>query len=418
MDSLEKLVILSDPASMPLARNIHQLLEKKIKLEMPAIPSFEASNVQDICSSSPANLSPEICALFGAMNRNVAGLKDYVDKRITAALPQFDENALYINTFPNGEVDVDPRTNLRHKNVFLIKSLSHYVRKWNDGVSNCEIGYGVNNAIQELKIINHTIYNASADSITAIAFFIPYLRQDRKDRPRRPISAKVMVGDLESFGVDRVVTLEPHFQQLQGFFENAKVDVLNADVLFADYFINKTKANNDLNNHVVVSTDLGGRKRGRDLANKLGIPYITCDKQRQKSGQVEKMDIMKPGDFCLEGKDMIIYDDMVDTGGTVFASEKRLRQENVGRIYVCCAHPVLSGDAKKMLADMQLPLITTDSIMVDDIDKYPNIEVVSLKYYGAEAIYAIAGQGHDPSVSRNLFNLKNYQELKKKLDSV
>jgi len=224
-----------------------------------------------------------------------------------------------INRFSDGEINVQISESVRGKDVFIVQPT-------------CA---PANANLMELLIMVDALKRSSAKSITAVIPYYGYARQDRKAAPRVPITAKLVADMIETAGVTRVVTIDLHASQIQGFF-NIPVDNLYGATLFIDYIKNK-----NFKNPIIASPDIGGVARARYFAARLGLDMVIVDKRRQKANEAEVMNII--GD--VEGKDVILIDDMIDTAGTMVKGAKALKQKGAVSVMACCTHPVLSGPA-------------------------------------------------------------------------
>jgi ribose-phosphate pyrophosphokinase len=222
----------------------------------------------------------------------------------------------------------------------------------------------------EVLLLADALKRSSAKSITAIIPYFGYARQDRKAAPRVPISAKLVADLLETSGIDRIVTMDLHAAQIQGFF-NIPVDNLFGSIVFEKYV-------NDLNlkNPIVASPDIGGVTRARFFAKKLGLDIVIIDKRREKANQAEVMNII--GD--VSGKDVILVDDMIDTAGTIVKAAKALKEHGACSVIACSTHAVLSGDAIDKIKNGDLDrLIVSDTLPVPHkLDKITELSVAPL----------------------------------------
>jgi ribose-phosphate pyrophosphokinase len=245
-----------------------------------------------------------------------------------------------VGKFSNGEINVKIEESVRGKDVFIIQPT----------------GAPANDTLMELLIMVDAMRRGSAHTITAVVPLFGYARQDRKAEPRVPITAKLVANLLEKAGVDRVITLDLHAGQIQGFFD-IPVDNLYGSILFEDYVKNKKLAN-----PVVASPDIGGVARARHFAGKLNLDMIIVDKRREKANESEVMNII--GD--VKGKDVILIDDMIDTAGTVVKAAKILKERGATSVMACATHPVLSGPAYDRIENGELDeLVVSDSIPLD-----------------------------------------------------
>ena len=269
-----------------------------------------------------------------------------------------------VGTFSNGEISVNINESVRGADVFLIQSTSAPVNKH----------------MMELLIMIDALKRASAGRITAVIPFYAYARQDRKSKPREPITAKLVADLITTAGADRVLTMDLHAPQIQGFF-NIPVDNLYAMPIISNYFNEK-----DLSDVVVVSPDVGGVTRARNLASKLNAPLAIVDKRRPKANVAEVMNII--GD--IEGRNCIMIDDMVDTGGSVANAAKALMDMGAKEVYVACTHPVLSGPAFERINNSVIKeLVVTDTIPLPKDQHSDKIKVLSVAPLFAEAIHRI-----------------------------
>lgn len=269
-----------------------------------------------------------------------------------------------VSTFSNGEIGVSINESIRGADVFVVQST-------------CT---PVNDNLMELLIMIDALKRASAGRINAVMPFYGYARQDRKSKSREPITAKLVANLIEAAGADRVITMDLHAPQIQGFFD-IPVDHLYAAPLIVNYFINKK-----LDDIVVVSPDVGGVTRARSLATKLDAPLAIIDKRRPKPNVSEVMNII--GD--IENKNCIIIDDMVDTAGTMVNAAKVMKEMGARDIYVACTHPVLSGPAFERIRDSVIKeLIVTNTIPLLAGKPVDKIKVLSVAPLFAEAIKRI-----------------------------
>lgn len=269
-----------------------------------------------------------------------------------------------VGTFSNGEISVSINESIRGSDVFVVQSTSA----------------PVNDNLMELLIMIDALKRASAGRINAVMPFYGYARQDRKSKSREPITAKLVANLIEAAGADRVITMDLHAPQIQGFFD-IPVDHLYAAPLFVNYFINKK-----LDDIVVVSPDVGGVTRARALATKLDAPLAIIDKRRPKPNVSEVMNII--GD--IENKNCIIIDDMVDTAGTLVNAAKVLKDMGAREVYVACTHPILSGPAFERIRDSVIKeLIVTNTIPLPAGKPADKIKVLSVAPLFAEAIKRI-----------------------------
>lgn len=271
-----------------------------------------------------------------------------------------------VNQFSDGEIQINIEESIRGDHVYLIQSTS----------------YPVNDNIMELLIMMDALKRASAKTINVVIPYYGYARQDRKARSREPITAKLFADMLTTAGADRVLTLDLHAAQIQGFFD-IPVDHLMAAPLLADYFIDYGYEGDDI---VVVSPDHGGVTRARKLAEFLKSPIAIIDKRRPKANVAEVMNIIGK----VSGKKCIIIDDMIDTAGTITLAAQALIDEGATEVIACCTHPVLSGPAIERLEDSPIQkVIVTDSIELPEKRRIAKIEEVSVGALIGDAIKRI-----------------------------
>ncbi|MEA3492043.1 MAG: ribose-phosphate pyrophosphokinase [Campylobacterota bacterium] len=224
-----------------------------------------------------------------------------------------------INRFSDGEINIQISESVRGKDVFIIQPT-------------CS---SANDNLMELLIMADALKRSSARSITAIVPYYGYARQDRKAAPRVPITAKLVANMIETAGISRMVTVDLHASQIQGFFD-IPVDNLYGAIIFLDYIKSK-----NFKNPVIASPDIGGVARARYFAKKLDLDMVIVDKRREKANHSEVMNIIGE----VEGKDIILIDDMIDTAGTMTHSAQALKDLGASSVMACCTHPVLSGPA-------------------------------------------------------------------------
>ena len=281
-----------------------------------------------------------------------------------------------VTSFPDGETFVKINDNIRGRDIFIVQPT-------------CP---PTNQNIMELLIMVDAARRASADRITAVIPFFGYARQDRKDQPRVPITAKLVANILVAAGVQRVLTVDLHAQQLQGFFD-IPVDHLYAFPVMVEHI----RAMN-IPNLVIVSPDVGGVKMGSMYAEALGAGLAIVVKRRRNATEVEALHVI--GD--VEGKNVFIIDDLTETAGTITSAAKILRALGVGDIYAGVSHAVLTDLAVKRLKDSEIKqLITTDSVPSPQ-DVEGRVKVLSIAELLGEGIRRIHG---GESVS-SLFRLK------------
>jgi ribose-phosphate pyrophosphokinase len=245
-----------------------------------------------------------------------------------------------VKTFSDGEIWVQIEENVRGQDVFVVQPTSNPAGKH----------------FMELVLMIDALKRSSADRITAVLPYYGYARQDRKDRPRVPISAKVVAKMIERAGADRVLALDLHAAQIQGFFE-VPVDHLFAAPVMIDYF----KKSYNLKKLTVVSPDAGGVERARAFAKHLTAPLAIIDKRRDKPNVAEVMNII--GD--VEGRDCLIVDDLIDTAGTLVKGANALIKAQAASVAACATHAVLSGPALEYITGSPLrEVVFSDSILL------------------------------------------------------
>ena len=262
-----------------------------------------------------------------------------------------------VGKFSDGEINVKIDESVRGKDVFIIQPT----------------GAPVNDNLMELLIMVDALRRSSAQTITAVIPFFGYARQDRKAAPRVPISAKLVANMLETAGVERIITIDLHAGQIQGFFD-IPVDNLYGSIIFSDYIKSKNLAN-----PIIASPDVGGVARAREFAKTLNLDMVIVDKRREKANESEVMNII--GD--VEGKDVILIDDMVDTAGTIVKAAKVLKQRGAISVMACATHPVLSGPAYERLKNGEL-----DELVVSDSIPLKNKDCSKIKVLSAAPIFA------------------------------
>ena len=285
-----------------------------------------------------------------------------------------------VGKFSDGECAIGINEVVRGSDVFLIQSL-------------CT---PVNDNIMELLIMIDALRRASAGRITAVIPYYGYARPDRKAKARDPISAKLEANLLTTAGADRILTMDLHAPQLQGFFDIPLDHLLGVPIL-ANHFREKFENTSDV---VVVSPDVGSVARSRKFAERLDVPLAIIDKRRPKANVSEIMNII--GD--VNNKRVVLVDDLIDTGGTIMNAAKALTEIGAKEVYACCTHGVLSGNAVERIEKSELKeLITLNTIPLTEDKKSPKIQSLSVAAVFAEAIERIYG---DMSIS-TLFTQKD-----------
>jgi ribose-phosphate pyrophosphokinase len=272
-----------------------------------------------------------------------------------------------VKKFADHEVFVEIKENVRGEDIFVVQSTS----------------YPANDNIMELLIAIDALRRASAKRITAVIPYFGYARQDRKAAPRTPISAKLVANIITSAGADRVLTIDLHAGQIQGFF-----DIPLDNLYAAPVFIRDIKQNFDLKNLVVVSPDVGGLVRARAIATKIGAELAIVDKRRPRAGVSEVMNIIGE----VEGKNCIIVDDMVDSGGTLCNAADAILAKGAKTVSAYITHGVLSGKAAERISQSKLKnLVITNSIEPSKNTLLAeNIKIINIAELIGEAIRNIS----------------------------
>ena len=272
-----------------------------------------------------------------------------------------------VGRFSDGEVDVELLQNVRARDIFVVQSTCN----------------PTNENLMELLIMVDALKRASARRITAVMPYFGYARQDRRPRSTRvPISAKVVANLLETVGVERVLTMDLHADQIQGFFDIPVDNIYASPVLLTDL---KNKNYPEL---VVVSPDVGGVVRARALAKQLGCDLAIIDKRRPKANVSEVMHVIGE----IEGRNCVIMDDMIDTAGTLVKAAEVLKERGAGKVYAYCTHPVFSGPAIERIAGSQLDeVVITNTIPLTDAAKAcGKVRQLSVAFLFAETIRRIS----------------------------
>jgi ribose-phosphate pyrophosphokinase len=288
------------------------------------------------------------------------GIGAYIGTPLTKAV---------VRRFADMEIFVEIQENVRGADVFVIQSTS----------------YPANDHLMELLIIIDALRRASARRITAVIPYFGYARQDRKPGPRTPISAKLVANLITRAGVDRVLTVDLHAGQIQGFFD------IPTDNLFASpVMVRDIKQRFDLDKVMVVSPDVGGVVRARGLAKRINAPLAIVDKRRERPGESEVANVI--GD--VDGRICILVDDIMDSGGTLLNAGEALLEKGASAVYGYISHGVLSGGAVARVNKSRLKeLVITDSIQpTEDVRASPNIRVLSIATLIGEAISRTAAE--------------------------
>lgn len=295
----------------------------------------------------------EIKLFAGNSNRPLA---EAIAKKLNTSLGDCE-----VTKFSDGEISVHIGETVRGRDLFIIQSTS----------------YPGNDHLMELLIMIDAAKRASAGRITAVMPYFGYARQDRKARSRDPITAKLVADLITSAGADRVLTMDLHAAQIQGFF-NIPVDNLLGGPTLYNYYADKVD-----DNFVVISPDIGSVGRSRKVAERLGCPMAIIDKRRPKANVMEVMNIIG----SVEGKKCLLVDDMIDTGGTIVQGAQALVDAGATEIKACCTHAVLSGPAIERLEKSPIDeLIMLDTIYLPPEKRLPKMKILSTADIFAAAI--------------------------------
>jgi ribose-phosphate pyrophosphokinase len=308
----------------------------------------------------PAGASHEVCRVYNELVLISGNANPEISERIADCLGA-DLRNVAVTKFSDGEIQVKIEENIRGTDVFLIQPTMPPGDNW-----------------LELLLLLDAVRRASCRRVTAVIPYFGYARQDRKDQPRVPIAAKLMANLVTAAGANRVLTIDLHAPQIQGFFDIPLDHIYSAPVLlkhFQDIDPEKT---------AVVAPDVGSIKMARSFAKRLQVPLAIIDKRRPRANDMEVMNFI--GD--VEGKDVIIFDDMVDTAGTL-CSAARVCVENQGArsVTACCTHPILSGPAlDRVNASPLKELAVTNTIPFTRHEECPKVTVLDVAPLLAEAI--------------------------------
>jgi ribose-phosphate pyrophosphokinase len=302
------------------------------------------------------NMSYELLLISGNSNRPLSEeIAKYLNQRLADVV---------IKKFSDGEISVKINENIRGKDVFIIQPTSA----------------PANDHIMELLLTIDAVRRASAKRITAVIPYYGYGRQDRKQEPRVPISARLVADIIQVTGLDRVLTVDLHADQIQGFF-HIPVDNLYAAPVFIQYL-----KETHFSEPVVVSPDSGGVERARYLARYINAGLAIIDKRRPQANVAEIMNVI--GD--VEGKECILYDDMIDTAGTITKAAKALKDNGAKRVIACATHPVLSGPAIQRIEESVLDeVIFSNTIYLPEEKRIRKIKILSIAKLIGEAIRRI-----------------------------
>jgi ribose-phosphate pyrophosphokinase len=310
--------------------------------------------------SKPLNVEKEIKLFSGTGNPELA--------RRIANILHLELSGLRVEKFANGETYAKFEESIRGNEAFIIQSIA---------------GENVNDLLMEILVAADAAKRASVGTLTAVIPHYAYARQDRKSDSREPITARLVANLLETAGFDRIITLDLHQGQIQGFFD-IPVTHLTALYLLGDYFMSK---NFDWKETVVVSPDMGRAKAAKKLSDYLGCSMAIAHKSRPRHNEAEVMGII--GD--IEGKTCIINDDMIDTAGTLCGSMGKLKELGAGEIYVCATHGLFTGAAIERLENAPIEeVVVTDSVPCAVANKPGSkIKMISVAREMAEAIHHV-----------------------------
>jgi ribose-phosphate pyrophosphokinase len=321
-----------------------------VPIDRDCTPAIE---IPLIWKSAMVEMKYDMMLVTGRASRDFAA---QVAKKLNTELGKVE-----IFNFSDGEIFAKYDENIRGRDLFIIQSTIPPADN-----------------LMELLILIDAAKRSSAYRITAVIPYFGYARQDRKDQPRVPITAKLAANLLTTAGVDRILTMDLHSPQIQGFFD-IPVDHLYSSAVLTEHWRKILKPDS-----VIVSPDIGGVKLARAYARRLNADFAIIDKRRPKANNVEIMNII--GD--IEGRDVLMIDDMIDTAGTLTHAAVALKEAGANTIYAACTHPIFSGDAIEKIMDSPIVKITaTDTIpMRASCEK---LEVVSVTHVFAEAIARI-----------------------------
>ena len=297
--------------------------------------------------------STEIKLFCGNSNKKLA---EAIAKELNLELSKAE-----VGRFSDGEINVHIGESVRGRDVFVIQST----------------GTPVNENLMELLVMIDALKRASAGRITAVMPYFGYARQDRKARPRDPITARLIADLLQTAGADRILTMDLHAQQIQGFFDIPVDHLIGGPLLYKSF---KNIVDDDF---VVVSPDVGSVSRARSVAAKLGCNMAIIDKRRPKANQLEVMNII--GD--IKGKKCLMVDDMIDTAGTIVQGAEALWNNGATAIYACCTHAVFSGPAIERIKNSHITkLVVLDTIDLPEEKRLDKIEIITASKLFARAI--------------------------------
>ena len=290
---------------------------------------------------------------------------------------------LSVSRFSDGEFQPNFHESVRGCDVFIVQST-----------------YPNSDNLMELLMAIDAAKRASANYITAVVPYYGFARQDRKDKPRVSIASKLVADLLGTAGANRVMTMELHAPQIQGFF-NVPVDHLESSIIFAPYI--KTLKQDNL---VIAAPDVGASNRIREVAKMLNLPMVICDKERKKANEIANMTVI--GD--VDGKDVVLIDDIIDTGGTLCKAAAMLTEKGAKTVRALCCHPVLSGKAYENIEGSVLTeLVVTDTIPLKKHNE--KIKVLSVAPLWARAIRNVHENGSISSLYKQVINAQTSLDL-------
>ena len=334
---------------------------KQLEIDTKVISKFTK---QDALRSKESSLNDVV--IF-SLSSNVELVKE------VCSYLNVEPGKISVNHFADGETLVELGETVRGKRIYVIQSTSK----------------PVNESLMELLICIDALKRSSAAEVNCVIPYFGYARQDRKAQPRQPITAKLAAKLIEAAGADRIVTFDLHAQQIQGFFE-CPVDELTTVPMIGQYFINKGV---DLDNLVIVSPDHGGVKRARNLAEILEVPIAIIDKRRPRANVCEAVTII--GD--VNDKDVIIVDDICDTGGSLIAACNILRDNGAKSVSVAITHGIFSNNALQRISDSSIKeLVVTNTIALSskELAAYSKVKMLSIAWMLSKLILAVSG--HKP----------------------
>lgn len=311
-----------------------------------------SSNIQIFTCNSNPKLAQDICNYLG--------------------IPLGDA---HVGKFSDGEIQIKLNETVRGSDVYVIQST-------------CD---PVNQHLMELLVMVDSLKRASAETINVVIPYYGYARQDRKAQARDPITAKLVANLIQTAGADRLITIDLHAPQIQGFFD-IPVDQLLGVPILADYYLEK-----NLSDVVVVSPDHGGVVRARRLAERLEAPIAIIDKRRPAPNVAEVMNIIGE----IEDRNCIIVDDIIDTAGTITLAANALVEQGARAVFACCTHPVFSGPAINRIRESHIEeMVVTDTIPLSKEKQLDKIRVLSVAPLMSEAIKRV----HNKQSVSKLFN--------------